>query len=95
MLSGDLDVISNLQAPDSLPQFADPSRFTVTKGTTNGEVVLGLNHKSKALANLKVRQALTAAIDRRALLDTVWNGEGTLIGSMAVPTDPWYEDLSG
>ena len=95
MLSGDLDVISNLQAPDSLPQFADTSRFTVTKGTTNGEVVLGLNHQNKALANLKVRQALTVAIDRKALMDTVWNGEGTLIGSMAVPTDPWYEDLSG
>ena len=95
MLSGDLDVISNLQAPDSLSQFADTSRFTVTKGTTNGEVVLGLNHQSKALSDLKVRQALTMAIDRKALMDTVWNGEGTLIGSMAVPTDPWYEDLSG
>ncbi|MDR1432353.1 MAG: ABC transporter substrate-binding protein, partial [Propionibacteriaceae bacterium] len=40
-----------------------------------------------------VRQALTKAIDRRALLDTVWNGQGTLIGTMAVPTDPWYKDL--
>ena len=35
------------------------------------------------------------AIDRKALMDTVWNGQGTLIGSMAVPTDPWFEDLSG
>lgn len=94
MLSGDLDVISNLQAPDALPQFADPSRFTTISGTTNGEVVLGLNHERKPLADLAVRQALTMAIDRKALLDTVWNGQGTLIGSMAVPTDPWYEDLS-
>ena len=95
MLSGDLDIISNLQAPDALSQFADASRFTTISGTTNGEVVLGLNHESKALAKLEVRQALTMAIDRRALMDTVWNGQGTLIGSMAVPTDPWYEDLSG
>ncbi len=95
MLSGDLDVISNLQAPDALPQFADTSQFTTISGTTNGEVVLGLNHDTKALAKLEVRQALTMAIDRKALRDTVWNGQGTLIGSMAVPTDPWYEDLSG
>ncbi|MFZ0528957.1 MAG: ABC transporter substrate-binding protein [Propionicimonas sp.] len=95
MLSGDLDVITNLQAPDALPQFADTSRFTTISGTTNGEVVLGLNHDSKALSKLEVRQALTLAIDRKALMDTVWNGQGTLIGSMAVPTDPWYEDLSG
>lgn len=94
MLSGDLDVISNLQAPDALAQFSDPTRFTTTTGTTNGEVVLGLNHDSKALQKKEVRQALTAAIDRRALMDTAWNGQGTLIGSMAVPTDPWYEDLS-
>jgi peptide/nickel transport system substrate-binding protein len=95
MLSGDLDIIANLQAPDALPQFADPNQFTVTTGTTNGEVVLGLNHDSKALAKLPVRQAITAAIDRKALMDTAWAGQGTLIGSMAVPTDPWYEDLTG
>jgi peptide/nickel transport system substrate-binding protein len=95
MLSGDLDVISNLQSPDALSQFADTSRFTTTSGTTNGEVVLGLNHDSKPMAKLEVRQALTMGINRRDLIDTVWNGQGTLIGSMAVPTDPWYEDLSG
>ena len=94
MLAGDLDVIASLQAPDALPQFADTTRFTTISGTTNGEVVLGLNHDNKALAKKAVRQALTMAIDRKALMDTVWNGQGTLIGSMAVPTDPWYEDLS-
>ncbi|MCL1838984.1 MAG: ABC transporter substrate-binding protein [Propionibacteriaceae bacterium] len=94
MLTGDLDIISNLQAPDALPQFSDTQRFTVTKGTTNGEIVLGLNHHNEALAKLEVRQALTKAIDKNALLDTVWNGQGTVIGSMSVPTDPWYEDLS-
>lgn len=93
MLAGDLDIISNLQAPDALSQFADSSRFTVIDGTTNGEVVLGLNHNTKALKNLSVRQALTQAIDRKALVATAWNGKGTLIGSMAVPTDPWYTDL--
>lgn len=95
MLSGDLDIISNLQAPDSLSQFSDTSRFNTSVGSTNGEVVLALNHKNKALADLRVRQALTMAIDRKALLDTVWAGQGSLIGSMAVPTDPWYQDLSG
>ena len=94
MLSGELDIISNLQAPDALPQFADASRFTTTVGTTNGEIVLGLNHSTDALADSTVRQALTMAIDRKALLDTVWAGQGTLIGTMDVPTDPWYEDLS-
>ena len=94
MLAGDLDIIANLQSPDTLSVFSDTSRFTTIAGTTNGEVVLGLNNATPALAKPEVRRALTMAIDRKALLDTVWNGQGTLIGSMVVPTDPWWEDLS-
>lgn len=94
LASGSLDIISNVQAPEALGQFSDESRFTVLRGTTNGEVVLGLNHTNAALKLVKVRQAIAAAINRKSLVDTVWNGEGTLIGSMSVPTDPWYEDLT-
>ena len=94
MLSGQLDIISNLAVPQSVSQFSDASRFKVLEGTTNGEVVLGFNHSNPALSNLKVRQAINHAIDRRAVLDSVWGGKGPLIGSMVPPTDPWYEDLS-
>lgn len=93
MQAGQLDIISNLQAPDSLPLFADTSRFTTIEGTTTGEVVLGLNNSSKALKDVRVRKAITMAIDKQKLLDTVWGGKGTVINSMSVPTDPWYEDL--
>lgn len=95
MLSGGLDVISNLQVPQALAQFNDPSRFKVIDGTTNGEVVMSLNNQSKALSDVRVRRAISYAIDRAALKKTVWNDQGTLIGSMVPPTDPWYEDLSG
>ncbi|MGO4955787.1 ABC transporter substrate-binding protein [Luteococcus sp. Sow4_B9] len=97
MLAGDLDIISDLTAPEALDQFSDTSRFTVLEGTTNGEVVLGMNQGkggNPALKNVKVRQAILHAIDRKALLDAVWGGKGQLIGSMVPPTDPWYEDLS-
>lgn len=95
LLSGQVDVIANLQAPDALGQFSDTSRYTVIEGGTNGEVVLGLNNSNPALADLRVRQALTMAIDKQALLDTVWAGKGRVLGSMSVPTDPYFEDLSG
>ncbi|MFX4272983.1 ABC transporter substrate-binding protein [Propionibacteriaceae bacterium Y1685] len=94
MLSGGLDVISNLQAPQALPQFGDTARFQVIEGTTQGEVVMGFNHQTPALKDKRIRQAINHAIDREALLKTVWGGKGTLIGSMVPPTDPWYEDLS-
>ena len=94
MLSGDLDVISNVAAPQALSQFSDSSRFQIIKGTTNGEIVLGFNDSRAPFTNLAVRQAICYAIDRQGLMDAVWDGQGTLIGSMVPPTDPWYEDLS-
>lgn len=95
MLSGELDIISNLQAPAALPQFNDPSRFTVVEGTTNGEVVLSMNNRTPGLSDPRVRQAIRYAIDHKGLRDTVWAGHGVLIGSMVPPTDPWYEDRTG
>jgi peptide/nickel transport system substrate-binding protein len=94
LLSNGIDVISTITAPDSIPQFQSDDRFDVVQGTTNGEVVLAFNNARAPLNDVRVRQALTYAIDRKALLDTAWAGRGTLIGSMVPPTDPWYEDLS-
>jgi peptide/nickel transport system substrate-binding protein len=96
MLADDLDVIANVQAPQTLTQFtADPSRFRVLEGTTNGEVVLAMNNSRPVLADVRVRQAIRRAIDHKAVRDLAWSGYGTLIGSMVPPTDPWYEDLTG
>ena len=95
MLSGDLDIISNVAAPQVLSQFSDTTKYQIIKGVTNGEVVLGFNNAKAPFTDLRVRQAICYAIDRQALMDSVWAGQGTLIGSMVPPTDPWYEDLSG
>lgn len=94
MLTDQLDVISNVQAPQTLPEFRDRSKFVVADGTTNGEVVLSFNNAREPLRDKRVRQAINYAIDRKALVKTVWAGYGTLIGSMVPPTDPWYQNLS-
>ncbi|GGO64177.1 ABC transporter substrate-binding protein [Nonomuraea cavernae] len=95
LLTGGIDVISSVQAPESLRQFADPGRFETVEGTTNGEVVLSMNNDRAPFNDKKVRQAVRHAIDHKALLDTAWAGRGGLIGSMVPPTDPWYEDRTG
>jgi peptide/nickel transport system substrate-binding protein len=94
LLSNGIDVISAITTPDSAGQFETDTRFTVLQGTTNSEVTLAFNDAKAPLNDKNIRQALTYAIDRKAVMATVAAGRGTLIGSMVPPTDPWYEDLS-
>ena len=95
LLTGTINVVGTVQAPESLKQFEGNSKFAITEGTTNGEVVLSFNNSKAPLNNVKVRQAVRSAINHKALLETCWAGKGTLIGSMVPPTDPWYEDRTG
>ncbi|WP_036916722.1 ABC transporter substrate-binding protein [Propionimicrobium sp. BV2F7] len=94
MASGSIDIIRNVTAPQALGQFEKNDQYKVLEGYTNGEVVLGMNQQRELLKDLRVRQAINYAIDRQALLDAVWAGKGTLIGSMVPPFEPWFEDLS-
>lgn len=94
LLSGGIDVIGTVQAPEALEQF-DEEQYQIIEGTTNGEVVLSMNNESDLLSDAKVRQAIRHAINHEEVLETAWAGRGELIGSMVPPTDPWYEDRTG
>jgi len=95
LLTGTINVIAAVQAPESMAQFTSNPRYKVIEGTTNGEVVLSFNNGKAPFTDKRVREAVRYGIDHKALLDTCWAGRGTLIGSMVPPTDPWYEDLTG
>ena len=94
MLTDGIDVVGTVQAPEALSEF-EGGDYQIIEGTTNGEVVLSFNNETGPFTDLKVRQAARHAINHQALLDTCWDGRGSLIGSMVPPTDPWYEDRTG
>ncbi len=95
LLTGTINVVTTVQAPEALGQFTSNPKYQVIEGTTNGEVLLSFNNKNDIFKDKRVRQAIRYAIDHKALMDTCWAGKGTLIGSFVPPTDPWYEDLTG
>ena len=64
-------------------------------GGTEGKTILAMNNKKKPLDDLRVRQAIAYAIDRKAIIDGAMNGLGTPIGSHLTPNDPGYVDLTG
>jgi len=94
MMAGDVDAFPNFPAPENLDQFKADPRFTVIVGSTEGETILGMNNKKAPLDNLTVRQAITHAIDRQAIIDGALFGNGTPIGTHFAPHHPDYVDLT-
>ncbi|UOR00760.1 ABC transporter substrate-binding protein [Leucobacter allii] len=92
--TGDVDAIANLQAPELLSSFEADDQFVVTSGTSSGEVSLSMNNRAAPFDDVRVRQAVLYALDEQAILDTAWNGYGSLVATYATPTDPYYEDLT-
>ncbi|MDQ1176226.1 ABC transporter substrate-binding protein [Microbacterium sp. SORGH_AS_0421] len=92
--AGDVDMLYNMQAPDLVSQFKTDPTFQVLQGSSNGEILLGLNNRAAPFNDVRVRQAIAYGIDRQAVLDAAWAGYGELIGAMVPPTDPYYEDLN-
>ena len=79
----------------ALAQFKNDPRFQVLIGGTEGKTILAMNNKKPPLDDLKVRQAIAYAIDRKAIIDGAMDGLGTPIGSHLTPNDPGYVDLTG
>lgn len=94
MMAGDLDAFPNFPAPENLSQFEADPRFQVVVGSTEGETILAMNNKKPPLDNIKVRQAITHAIDRQAIINGAMFGYGTPIGTHFAPHNPAYVDLT-
>ncbi|HTN62792.1 MAG TPA: ABC transporter substrate-binding protein, partial [Devosia sp.] len=94
LLAEDIDGTNNF-APEALAVFESDSRFKVLVGTTEGETILGTNNRKAPFNNLKVRQAMAHALDRKAIIDGATYGYGTPIGSAFAPHNPYYIDLTG
>lgn len=93
LLAGDIDGTNNF-APDSLAVFEGNPQFKVLVGTTEGETILGTNNRKAPFDNLKVRQAMAHALDRKAIIDGATYGYGTPIGAPFAPHNAYYVDLT-
>lgn len=95
MMSGDVDAFPNFPAPETLDQFKSNPEFSVIVGTTEGETILAMNNSNPPLNNVKVREAIAHAINRKDIIDGAMFGYGTPIGTHFAPHNPDYVDLTG
>ncbi|SNS88966.1 ABC transporter substrate-binding protein [Tropicimonas sediminicola] len=94
MMAGDVDAFPNFPAPETLAQFDANPMFKVVVGSTEGETILAMNNAAGPLADVKVRQAITHAINRQEIIDGAMFGYGTPIGTHFAPHNPDYVDLT-
>ena len=94
LMAGDVDAFPNFPAPETLAQFEADPRFTVIVGSTEGETILAMNNAQPPLDDIRVRQAVSHAINRQDIIDGAMFGFGTPIGTHFAPHNPDYVDLT-
>jgi peptide/nickel transport system substrate-binding protein len=94
LLSGDVDAFPRVAAARSLKQFEANKKFQVLVGGGRAKTIVALNLKRKPLDDVRVRRAIAAAIDRKAVIEAAADGFGVPIGSYYVPGAPGYVDTT-
>jgi len=95
VLAGDVDAFPRGITAQSLGQFQNNPKYQVLIGGSRAKTIVAINNKKKPLDDVRVRRAIAAAIDRKAVIDGVANGLGTPIGSHYVPGAFGYVDTTG
>jgi peptide/nickel transport system substrate-binding protein len=93
LLSGDVDAFPRVTTR-GVAQFKNDPRFTVLVGGSKAKTIVAINEKKKPLDDVRVRRAILAAIDRKALIDGAVEGFGTPIGSFYTPGSLGYVDTT-
>lgn len=93
--AGDVDLFANISAVEAAPVFQRDPRFQVLVGSTEGETILAMNNKRGPLADVRVRRAISHAVDRREVILGAQSGVAVPIGTHFAPHHPAYVNLAG
>ncbi|MDB5819214.1 MAG: transporter substrate-binding protein, partial [Rhizobacter sp.] len=95
LMAGDVDSFPRGITGQSKAQFEGDPRFQVLIGGSRAKTIMSINNKKKPLDDVRVRRAIAAAIDRKAVIDGSVEGLGVPIGSHYVPGAFGYVDTTG
>jgi len=94
LLAGDVDIFARVN-PKALVQFKGNAKFQTQINGSQAKTILAINNKKKPFDDVRVRRAIAAAIDRKAIIDGSAEGLGAPIGSHYVPGAFGYVDTTG
>jgi len=91
--AGEVDVIPELAVQDLANVRKDPN-FKTIEVPFNGIQLIPINNKTAPFNNVKVRQALNYAVDKKGVIDAAQFGIGVAIGTHLAPVSDYYVDLT-
>jgi len=94
LMAGDVDGFPNYPAAENLALIERDPRFQILFGTSEGETILAMNNGAPPFDDIRVRRALSHAINKQDIIDAALFGYGTPIGSHFPPHHPSYIDLT-
>jgi peptide/nickel transport system substrate-binding protein len=92
--AGDIDVMAFGLGPESVEVVRRSPALQVITGETTSDVILALNNAKKPFADVRVRRALTHAINKEEVVKGAMFGFGRVLGSNVDPLNPYFVDLA-
>ena len=93
--AGDVDASLFGLGPEHITELRRDPRFAVIEGSTTNDVILAMNNGKKPFSDVRVRRAMTHALDKREILNGAMFGMGRILGSNVDPLNPYFVDLAG
>ncbi len=94
LMAGEVDLVIEI-TPEIAVELGQRPGFSVVSAPSNLVQVLSINNARGPLDELEVRKAIAHAVNRELIIERVFFGYGTPIGSHLTPAIPYYVDLTG
>jgi peptide/nickel transport system substrate-binding protein len=93
--AGDIDASLFGLGPEHVADLRKDGRFEVIVGETTNDVIMAMNNSRKPFTDVRVRRAVTHAINKADVVKLAMFGMGRVIGSNVDPLNPYFVDLAG
>ena len=93
--AGDIDASLFGLGPEHVNDLRKDGRYQVIVGDTTNDVVMAMNNGKKPYSDVRVRRAITHAVNKAEVLKGAMFGMGKILGSNVDPLNPYYVDVAG
>ena len=92
--AGDIDVMAFGLGPESVEIVRRAPNLQLIQGETTNDVILALNNSKKPFSDVRVRRAITHAIDKPEVVKGAMFGLGRVLGSNIDALNPYFVDMA-